>query len=200
MPAPAFHLFISVPDLAAATAVTARVARAAAHAAAPLADLDAGRSAPPALLAKVQDTVLVRSFLIAVVLVAPVWVLVRKRVRSSQQREAKPAAGSESDDHPSAPAPLPRLEDLIAAIAAVAETARERGSATITVPTEVTVDGRRTDPAVVDALVRDSLRRSGLVAVAEVDSPAGRSLELRTASAPGSGDTRCQTHRTGDHR
>ena len=70
----------------------------------------------------------------------------------------------------------------------------------ITVPTEVTVDGRRTDPAVVDALVRDSLRRSGLVAVAEVDSPAGRSLELRTASAPGSGDTRCQTHRTGDHR
>lgn len=137
-------------------------------------------SGPAVLLAKVQDTVLVRSFLIAVIVVAPVWVLVRKRVRSAQERSrAGSTTGADADSDPSTPTPLPRLEDLIAAVPDLAATAREHGSATITVPEAVSVDGRPTDPAVVDALVRDSLRRSGLVAVAEVDSPAGRSLELR---------------------
>ncbi len=163
-----------------ATHATEAVQAAVAHVTGPAAELLAAGSGPAVLLAKVQDTVLVRSFLIAVIVVAPVWVLVRKRVRSAQERSSAAGSGdSDADIDPSAPAPLPRLEDVIAAIPDLAAAARDRGSATITVPAEVTVDGRPTDSAVVDALVRDSLRRSGLVAVAEVDSPAGRSLELR---------------------
>jgi hypothetical protein len=169
----------AAPTTLAVHAVQA-VQAASAHVAGPATELLAAGSGPAVLLAKVQDTVLVRSFLIAVIVVAPVWVLVRKRVRSAQERSSTSGTDDSLDDtDPSAPAPLPRLEDVIAAIPDVAAAARDRGSATITVPSEVTVDGRPTESAVVDALVRDSLRRSGLVAVAEVDSPAGRSLELR---------------------
>ena len=128
------------------------------------------------VLAEVQGGVLVRSFLIAVVLIAPVWFLVRKRVLAGRvPQEPEPEDAPEQSDGP-------QLEAVIASIAAVAESARDGGSATLTIPSGVTIDGRPADAATVDALVRDSLRRSGLVAVAEIDSPAGRTLELRELS------------------
>lgn len=125
-----------------------------------------------ALVADVQGSVLVRSFLIAIVLMAPVWVLVRRRVVRSHAPEPETVREPDPDE-------TPRLEDVIADVARLATEARNEGSVTLTVPAELTVDGRPADPAVVDALVRDSLRRSGLAAVAEVDTPAGRTLELR---------------------
>jgi hypothetical protein len=128
-------------------------------------------TAPAPLLAEIQAGVLVRSFVIAVAVLTPVWFVVRKRVLPP-----KPAGDDRDEEVPPAG---PRLEDVIAAVPDAARAARTEGSATLTVPRDVTIDGGAADPATVDALVRDSLWRSGLVAVAEVDSPAGRTLELR---------------------
>ncbi|UDY34013.1 hypothetical protein [Dermatobacter hominis] len=133
-------------------------------------------TAPAVLLAEIQADVLVRSFVIAAVVLLPVWLYVRKRVLADREPPA-------SEDGAAAEPAGPRLEDVIAAVPAAAGTARAEGSATLTVPHGVTIDGDAADPATVDALVRDSLRRSGLVAVAEVDSPAGRTLELRPVDA-----------------
>ena len=124
------------------------------------------------VVADVQGSVLVRSFLIAVVVMAPVWVLVRKRVTRSH------ATDDSGEVEPDADA-APRLEDVIAEVSRLAPEVRATGSATLTVPADVTVDGRAVDSGTVDALVRDSLRRSGLVAAAEIDTPQGRTLELR---------------------
>ena len=128
---------------------------------------------PAVLLAQVQGGTLVRSFLIAVVVIAPVWFYVRKRVLADRAPIAEPEEASPDD------AAGPRLEEVIASIADAAATARAAGSATLTIPNGVTIDGQPADRSTVDALVRDSLRRSGLVAVAEIDAAAGRTLELR---------------------
>ena len=72
----------------------------------------------------------------------------------------------------------PRLEDVVATIGELAADS-SLDSATVVVPDGVTVDGDVAPPELVDALVRDALRRSGLVATAELDSPAGRVIEVR---------------------
>jgi hypothetical protein len=132
--------------------------------------------APAALVAEIQADVLVRSFVIAAVVLFPVWLYVRRRVLGDRR--------TPPPEEPGGTAPSgPRLEDVIAAVPAAADDARLAGSTTLTVPHGVTIDGTAADPATVDALVRDALRRSGLVAVAEVDSPAGRTLELRSVDA-----------------
>ena len=132
-------------------------------------------TAPAVLLAEIQAGVLVRSFVIALVVLLPVWLYVRRRVLGTGPVDV--------EDEPTAEPVGPRLEDVIAEVPTTADAARSQGSATLTVPHGVTIDGNVADPATIDALVRDSLRRSGLVAVAEVDSPAGRTLELRPLDA-----------------
>ena len=75
----------------------------------------------------------------------------------------------------------PALEDVVADIAFVQEEAHTRGGAMLLVPHVVTVSHRPAPASTVDLLVRDALRRSGLVVTAEVDTEEGRLLECRPA-------------------
>jgi hypothetical protein len=134
----------------------------------------------PLLLAAIQGGVLVRSLIVAAVLITPYYLYKRRQVR--QLREARAAAAAPGQE-PAEPAG-PRLEDVIDSVPAAADTARAEGTVTITVPAGVTVDGDEPPPGLVDALVRDALRRSGLVATAEVDTAEGRSIECRPAPGP----------------
>lgn len=123
-----------------------------------------------AVFAAIQAGVLIRSFVVALVIVSPFWLHRRRRARRSRG-----PATTEAVD-PSTPT-APRLEEIIAGI----DRAAGPGDATTTVriPTGVTVDGIPVDAATADALVRDALRRGGLVAVDELDTPTGRILECR---------------------
>lgn len=128
------------------------------------------------LAADIQYDTLLRSLLIAVVLVAPYAAYkVREVRRVRREREAALAPEPE----PTAPA-RPRLEDVIDEITAIADAPARDGS-TVTVPHGVTVAGSDPPAGLVDSLVRDALRRSGLVATAEVDTPGGRVIEFRRA-------------------
>jgi hypothetical protein len=132
--------------------------------------------APVLLLAEVESTVLIRSLALAVVLVAPYgWYQVRRVRRRRAEREAAFRANEQPADAPT----RPRLEDVVGDVEALAASLAPGGTGTITVPPEVTVGGSDVPSAVSDALVRDALRRSGLVATAEVDGPAGRTIECR---------------------
>lgn len=156
LPAPVLHHLLGGPPLLADTA---------AHLTA--------TTTVPMLLAAIQADVLIRCFVIALVVVSPLWLHRRRRSRRARRVEDP---GSDDDALTSAG---PRLEDVIASIDDLASKAATDGSATLSIPTGVTIDGSAVDAATADALVRDALRRGGLMAVAEIDSPAGRTLECR---------------------
>ncbi len=123
--------------------------------------------------AEIQSGTLVRSLLIAAVIVSPYALYKINQVRSlRREREA-----AEASDENSTQDRGPRLEDVIARIGELGAD-DSSDSATVTVPHGVTVDGDVAPPGLVDALVRDALRRSGLVATAEVDTPTGRVIEV----------------------
>lgn len=135
-----------------------------------------GRAA--GLLAADDTTgVLIRCLLVAAVLVTPYGIHKRRQVRAERARRAAEAAGPTEADA----AAGPRLEDVVADIEAVATDLAGAGTGTVLVPAGVTLDGRDAPPELVDALVRDALRRSGLVATAELDTPGGRVIECRRA-------------------
>jgi len=131
--------------------------------------------------------VLVPCFLLAAIVVAPFGLHQVRRVRA--QRAAIEAANAPPPEPPRFT--RPRLEDVVASIElagsgresdrhASGRHEREDGAtAQIVVPKDVTVDDRDVAPQVVDALVRDALRRSSLVATAERDTPEGRVIECR---------------------
>mgnify|MGYP006946477735 CR=1 FL=1 len=128
------------------------------------------------LAADVQYETLVRSLLIALVVVAPYGIYKVRQVRAARRERAAAVAAA---NQPPAP-DRPRLEDVIDHISELgADT--EEGTATLTVPSGATVGGADAPSALVDALVRDALRRSGLVATAEIDTPDGRVIEFRRA-------------------
>ncbi len=131
----------------------------------------------PAVLADLQAGVLLRSLLIAVVLLTPYGLYKRRQVQRQRAAAAEPPTEGDAVDAAFAP----RLEDLVASLPDAAATARELGSVEVLVPPDVTVDGAAAPAELVDALVRDGLRRSGLVAVAEADGPDGRTIECRPA-------------------
>ncbi|MFI5044525.1 MAG: hypothetical protein ACHQDC_07015 [Acidimicrobiales bacterium] len=134
------------------------------------------------MFAEVQSGVLVPCFLLAAIVVAPFGLHQVRRVRA--QRAAIEAANAP----PPEPTRFtrPRLEDVVASIE-LAGSGRVSGrnerddgtTAQIVVPKDVTVDDRDVAPQVVDALVRDALRRSSLVATAERDTLEGRVIECR---------------------
>lgn len=132
------------------------------------------------LLAEIQSDALARSLLIALVVVSPYGIYKVRQVRAvradriaaEQAREAAIAA----IDAPAEP-PRPRLEVVIDEITDIG-TDPSVAAPTITIPHGVTVGGSEAPPGIVDTLVRDALRRSGLIATAEIDTANGRMLEL----------------------
>ena len=129
------------------------------------------------LLAEIEAGVLVRSLIIAAVVVTPYALHKRRQVQRQRAALAGPDGGVGADTGPR----RPRLEDVIAGFTDAAATARESGAVTVTVPADVTVDGADAPDGVVDALVRDALRRSGLVTTSELDTSAGRTIECQPA-------------------
>lgn len=125
------------------------------------------------LLAEIQSGVMARSLAIALVVVAPFWFVRRRRMR----RDAQAAEVPESPPARVAPA----LEDLVEEIGRVAAGSGEEasGPVTIHVPLGLTIDGETAPDAVVDAIVRDAIARSGLVPTAELDTAEGRMIECR---------------------
>ncbi len=127
--------------------------------------------------ADVQYDTLARSLLIAVVIVSPYGAYKVHQVRSARRiREAAEAAAT------APPPPVrPRLEDVIDDIGDRAADLDDTPSL-LTIPRGVTVGGDDPPPGLVDALVRDALRRSGLIATNEIDTPDGRVVEIHRRS------------------
>lgn len=133
------------------------------------------------LAAEIETTTLIRSLLIALVVVAPYGVHKWRQVQALRRERLAASTPDDAPEH-DAPPPAPRLEDVIATIDELGANPAG-GPATVLVPSDATVDGRPVAPAVLDALVRDALARSGLVATAEVDTPEGRRIECAPAPA-----------------
>lgn len=141
----------------------------------------------PVLGAVTQADVLGRSLAFAAVIVAPYGIYkVRqvRRVRANHQAviAAEEAALLRAESGDSTP-PRPALEDVIKDISFVVDEATRAGGAMLLVPHDVTVSDRDAPRSVVDTLIRDALRRSGLVVTAEIDSVEGRLLECSLAKA-----------------
>lgn len=128
------------------------------------------------MLAAVQSDTLGRSLLIALLVVSPYafykWRQVQ-RVRRGHEAALAADAAALAPDVPK----LPALEDVIRDISFVVAEATANGGAMLLVPAQVTVSDRLAEDSVVDMLLRDALRRSGLVVTAELDTPDGRMLE-----------------------
>lgn len=126
------------------------------------------------ITAEIEYTTLVRSFLIALLVVTPYGIVKVRQVRAARRaRDAHAVAAA-----PSTTPSRPRLEDVVDRITSLAADPATT-SATITVPDDVTVAGSTPPPGLVDTLVRDALRRSGLIATAEIDTADGRVIEFR---------------------
>ncbi len=137
----------------------------------------------PTLLAQIQTDVLGRSLLIAAVIVSPYAIykwrqVVRTRAETAEILRAAAA--------PEATLERPRLEDVVDEIHRVAAGLSAGHGATIRIDRDLTVDGSDAPATLVDALVRDALRRSGLVSTAEIETPEARILEVARHD-PGAG-------------
>ena len=135
---------------------------------------------PASLVAAVQTDTLGRSLLIALVVVSP-YAIYKFRQVQRVRRAHEAVLAAEASPPPHEP-PAPALEDVVRDIAFVQEEANANGGAMLLVPHVVTVSHRPAPASTVDLLVRDALRRSGLVVTAEVDTEEGRLLECRPSA------------------
>ncbi|MGB6056843.1 MAG: hypothetical protein WBF71_01160 [Microthrixaceae bacterium] len=141
----------------------------------------------PVLGAATQADVLGRSLVLAAVIVAPYGIYKVRQVRRVRANHKAVIAAEEAallrDGSGDSTPPRPALEDVIRDIAFVVDEATRAGGAMLLVPHDVTVSDRDAPRSVVDTLIRDALRRSGLVVTAEIDSPEGRMLECSLAKS-----------------
>ena len=138
-----------------------------------------------AFFAQIQTDVLGRSLLIAAVVVSPYAIY---KWRQVQRTRAETAAILAAAAPPTTTVERARLEDVIDEIHRVAAELGKGQGATIRVGRDLTVDGSDAPATLVDALVRDALRRSGLVATAELETPDARVIEVaRHDTGPGAG-------------
>jgi len=116
------------------------------------------------------------AFAVAAVLVSPFgWVTARRLLRERAERRAATAPSA-------APAPvagLPDVADVVAAVRAEVLGGLDAGEVRVVVPTAA-IGGREADPAIVEALVTDDLRRRELRVTR---SPTGE-LQVRRAAHP----------------
>ncbi len=115
------------------------------------------------VLAEVSAGTLLRSLLIALVVVTPYGLYQRAKVQRVRA-EAAAARGEVVDAAPPPPDPQ-ALETVVAALEELGRTLPADGSATVDVPDAPTVDGRTAPADVVEVLLNDAVRRSGLQVV-----------------------------------
>jgi hypothetical protein len=125
-----------------------------------------------------QGLSLIAYFLVAFVIVSPfAYVVVRRVLRDRRESRAdlEADAGAESNGAASRHA-----DDLATVFEAIdAGGASEADEFEVTVAGRPLVDGMAADPAVVDALLRDAITRSGLRIVTDTAGANGRVLTLR---------------------
>lgn len=137
---------------------------------------------PLAAVAAENSGVLVRSFAIAVAIMAPValWQGWRIRKRRHLQRSAayQQASDLSSLSSPSTTgAPGPTLESLVAQINRVGSTLESSETTELEVPAALTVGGSTADPQLVEVVLRDAMDRSGLEVTATENN--GDSIRIR---------------------
>lgn len=115
-------------------------------------------------LAAESSGVLLRSFAIALVIMAPIalWQGWRVRNRRSHQRSASYQQASELSSVAASADNGRTLEALVADINRVASTLEAAQTTEVVIPADLTVGGSRADPQLVEAVLRDALERSGL--------------------------------------
>jgi hypothetical protein len=124
---------------------------------------------PVGLLAQENGGVLARSFLIAVVVMAPVALWQWSRVRA-RRRDEESVAEPDGDDGPDPgdQGTWPAADDpstvewLVRRVGALATELEPGSSATIEVPEAPTLGGRPAPPGLVGQLLDDALHRGGL--------------------------------------
>jgi len=114
------------------------------------------------LLADVGAGTLLRCLVLAVVVVAPYGLYQRAKVRRMKAEGA--AARGEVPDEPPPPDPL-ALETVLAQVEELGRTLTDGTTAEVALPAAPTIDDRPAPQAVVDTVLQDALRRSGLQVV-----------------------------------
>jgi predicted nucleotidyltransferase len=134
------------------------------------------------LIAQVQGETLGRSLLIALVVISPYAIYKMRQVRLVR-RAHDAVLAAEAAPPPPDTAPLPALEDVIRDISYVVTEAKLNGGAILVIPSQVTVSHREANDAIVDLLVSDALRRSGLVIASQESTEEGRLVHCVLAEA-----------------
>jgi len=114
------------------------------------------------LLADVGAGTLLRCLVLAVVVVAPFGLYQRAKVRRMKAEGA--AARGEVPDEPPPPDPA-ALETVVAEVEDLGRTLDDGTTAEVALPAAPTIDDRPAPQAVVDTVLQDALRRSGLQVV-----------------------------------
>ena len=118
------------------------------------------------LLAEVTTGTLLRCLLIAIVVVTPYGLFQRAKVRKMKAEGA--AARGELPPEPAPPDPL-ALETVLAQVEALGGTLGDDETAEVALPADPTIDGRPAPAVLVDKVLQDALRRSGLQVVERHD-------------------------------
>ena len=132
------------------------------------------------LLADVGAGTLVRCLLIAVVVVTPYGLFQRAKVRRMKAEGA--AARGELPEEPPPPDPA-ALETVVAQVEELGRTLDDGATGDVALPAVPTIDGRPAPAVLVDTVLQDALRRSGLQVVERHDDR----LVVRPAAAGAAG-------------
>lgn len=118
------------------------------------------------VLAEVGAGTLLRCLLIAVVVVTPYGLFQRAKVKQMKAEGA--AARGELPAEPPPPDPL-ALETVLSEVETLGGTLVAGETAEVVLPADPTIDGRPAPAVVVDTVLQDALRRSGLAVVERRD-------------------------------
>ena len=129
------------------------------------------------VVAEVGAGTLLRALALALVLVAPYFLLTRRRVRAGRAALAAEVGADDGDDA-DAPGAPGALETVVATIGALAGAVPDGVRTRVEVPDGATVDGRPVPATVRDAVLADALARSGLTEVARHEDGGRLVLEV----------------------
>lgn len=127
--------------------------------------------------------VLLRSFAIALVIMAPIALWQARRIRERRRRQRSDSYQQATDlsslSSGTTDTKGATLESLVAEINRAAATLESSQTTELTVPGELTIGGSRADPQLVEVVLRDALDRSGLDVTATTNNGDSIQLECR---------------------